>query len=78
MSEEVEMIRDKAQALVRTEDPLGVEMKTPDDLSAMIRLKALDVARSGSRPNSAIRGTRSSTGLIRAIGTPLRVRDKTV
>ncbi|MGX9981635.1 helix-turn-helix domain-containing protein [Methylobacterium fujisawaense] len=41
MSEEVEMIRNEDQALQRTDDPRRAEMKTPDDVSAMVRLKAL-------------------------------------
>src|ERR1700730_4226327 len=41
MSEEVEMIRNEAQALTRMDDPWRAEMKTPDDVSAMMRLQAL-------------------------------------
>ncbi len=35
------MIRNEDQALQRTDDPRRAEMKTPDDVSAMVRLKAL-------------------------------------
>lgn len=35
------MIRNEAQALTRMDDPWRAEMKTPDDVSAMMRLQAL-------------------------------------
>ncbi|PIK73875.1 hypothetical protein CS379_05830, partial [Methylobacterium frigidaeris] len=41
MSEEVAMMENEAQALERTDDPRRAEMKTPDDVTAMRRLKAL-------------------------------------
>lgn len=35
------MTRNEAQALERTDDPRRAEMKTPDEVTAMRRLKAL-------------------------------------
>ena len=55
MSEEVEMIRNEDQALERTDDPRRAEMKTPDDVSAMVRLKALGWGAKLTCPHEVVR-----------------------
>jgi transposase len=41
MSEEVEMVLNESQLVPRAEVPWGDEMRTPDEVAAMLRLKAL-------------------------------------
>lgn len=66
------MIRNEDQALQRTDDPRRAEMKTPDDVSAMVRLKALGWGAKRIATELGCSKNRSSTGSVRVIGVPLK------